>query len=54
MLGYADMERLTFARKNRWLTAQLDMRGYAATDWINKRERLQNKPAEAIVKVFSD
>lgn len=52
--GYADMDTLTFARKNRWLTAQLDMRGYAATDMINKRERLQNKSTEAIVKVFSE
>lgn len=54
MQGYADMDTLTFARKNRWLTAQLDMRGYAATDMINKRERLQNKSTEAIVKVFSE
>jgi len=52
--GYADMDTLTFSRANRWLTAQLVVRGYAATDMINKRERLMNKSTQAIVKVFSE
>lgn len=52
--GYADMDSLTFSRKNRWLTGQLDVRGYAATDMIVKRERLINKSTEAIVKVWTE
>jgi hypothetical protein len=52
--GYADMDSLTFSRKNRWQTAQLDVRGYAATDMMVKRERLINKSTEAIVKVWGE
>jgi hypothetical protein len=54
MIGYADMDTLTFSRKDRWKTAQLDWRGYAATDAMTKRERLINKGVEAIVKVYSE
>jgi len=54
MQGYADMDTLTFSRQNRWKTAQLDWRGYAATDSTTKKEKLQNKGTEAIVKVFSE
>ncbi len=54
MQGYADMDTLNFSRKNRWLTAQLDWRGYAATDMMTKREKLINANTEAIVKVWSE
>lgn len=54
IVGYADMDTLTFARKNRWLSAVLDWRGYAAPDMMSKRERLINRSTEAIVKVWSE
>lgn len=54
MTGYADMDTLTFSRNNRWKTANLDWRGYAATDAMTKRETLLNKNTEAIVKVYSE
>lgn len=54
MVGYADMDTLTFTRKDRWKTAQLEWRGYAATDAMTKRERLINKNTEAIIKVYSE
>jgi hypothetical protein len=54
MQGYADSDTLTFARRDRWKTAQLEYRGYAATDSMTKLERLKNKNTEAIVKVYSE
>lgn len=54
MQGYADSDTLTFARRDRWRTAQIDWRGYAATDSMTKLERLKNKNTEAIVKVYSE
>jgi hypothetical protein len=54
MQGYADMDTLTFSRRERWKTATLDWRGYAATDSMTKKERLMNKNVEAIVKVYSE
>lgn len=50
--GYADMDVLTFARRDRWKTAQLPWRGYATTDAMTKLERLKNKGTEAIIKVY--
>lgn len=50
---FQESDTLTFSRVNRWKTAQLDWRGYAATDSITKFEKLKNKGAEAIIKVFS-
>ncbi len=52
--GYADQDTLTFSRRDRWKTAQLDYRGYAATDSMTKLERLKNANAQAIVKVYSE
>lgn len=52
MQGYADSDTLTFSRRDRWKTAQLEYRGYAATDSMTKLEKLKNKDAEAIVKVY--
>jgi hypothetical protein len=54
MQGYADSDTLTFSRRDRWKTAQLDWRGYAATDSMTKLERLKNKSTEAIIKVYSE
>lgn len=53
MRGYADSDVLTFERVDRWQTAQLPWRGYAAVDAISKLEELKNKGPEAIIKVYS-
>lgn len=54
MQGFADSDTLTFSRRDRWKTAQLEYRGYAATDSMTKLERLKNKNVEAIVKIYSE
>jgi hypothetical protein len=54
MSGYADTDTMTFSRRDRWKTAQIDWRGYAATDSMTKLERLKNKNTEAIVKIYSE
>jgi len=41
-----------FARKNLWQTAQLEYRGYQATDQMYKKEFLENRGPEAVVRVF--
>lgn len=53
MSGFIDGDTLTFARQNRWRTAQLDWRGYSSTDQITNFEKEKNKGDAAIVKVFS-
>lgn len=53
MRVFRETDTLTFSRINRWKTAQLDWRGYAATDSITKFEKLKNKGTEAIINVFS-
>lgn len=52
LIGYADTDTLTFSRRDRWKTAQLDWRGYAITDSMTKQERLKNRSVEAIVKLY--
>jgi hypothetical protein len=52
MQGYADSDTLTFSRRDRWKTAQLQWRGYAATDSMTKLEKLKNKSTEAIIKIY--
>lgn len=54
MVGYADGDTLTFSRRDRWKTAELDWRGYSSTDAMTKKEQLMNKGTEAIVNVFSE
>lgn len=49
--GYTGTNPRNFAAKNRWKTAQLDYRGYHATDFINDRELQENKGEAAIIKV---
>jgi hypothetical protein len=52
MQGHSDSDTLTFSRRDRWKTAQIDWRGYAATDSMTKAERLKNKNTEAIIKIY--
>jgi hypothetical protein len=51
--GFQDGDTLTFSRKERYKTAELDWRGYSATDSMSKGEFLQNRNAEAIIKLYS-
>lgn len=51
---FADGDTLEFSRKDRNKTAQLDWRGYSATDSMTKGEFLQNRSTEAIIKLYSD
>lgn len=50
---FADGDTLTFDRKDRHKTANLDWRGYSATDSMTKGEFLQNRSKEAIIKLYS-
>lgn len=52
--GYADSDTLTFPRRDRIKTAQLDWRGYATTDAMTKKEKLMNASTEAIIKTYSE
>lgn len=54
MRVFRESDTLTFSRINRWKTAQLEWRGYAATDSITKLEKLKNKGTEAIIKVYDE
>jgi hypothetical protein len=50
---FADGDTLEFSRKDRNKTATLDWRGYSSTDSMTKGEFLQNRDAQAIVKLYS-
>src|SRR5947209_8232261 len=52
MQGYADTDTLTFPRRDRWKTAQLQWRGYASTDSMTKQEKLKNRGAQAIINLY--
>ena len=54
LVGYADGDTLTFARTNKWKTANLDWRGYTVQDSMTKFETLQNRSTEAIVKLYDN
>jgi len=54
IVGYADGDTLTFSRRDRWKTSELEWRGYSATDAVTKKEQLMNKGTEQIVNVFSE
>lgn len=54
MTGYSDGDTLTFTRRDRWKTAELDWRGYAITDAMTKKEQLMNKGASQIIDIFAD
>lgn len=53
MQGYADSDVLTFSRRDEFKTAQLEWRGYAATNAMTEKERLMNRNVEAIIKYYS-
>ncbi len=53
MVGYADGDTLTFSRRDRWKTSELDWRGYAVTDAMSVKERLMNKGTEAIINIYA-
>jgi hypothetical protein len=50
---FADGDTLEFSRKERYKTAELDWRGYSATDSMTKGEYLQNRNQEAIIRLYS-
>jgi len=52
--GYADTDTMSFARINRWTVAELDYRGYNATDSYTKFEELANKAPAAIVPFIAE
>jgi hypothetical protein len=52
--GYADGDTLTFARRDKYLPAELGWRSYVMTDMMSQMERLQNKGPAAIVNVYSE
>lgn len=54
MIGYADGDTLTFTRRDRWKTAELEWRGYSITDAMTKKEQLMNKGASQIIDIFGD
>lgn len=54
MAGFSDSDTLSFSRQNRHKTAQLDWRGYSATDQMTGFEKEKNKGDAAIIKVFSN
>jgi hypothetical protein len=54
MIGYADGDTLTFSRRDRWKTSELEWRGYSVTDAMTKKERLMNKSKEQIIDIYSD
>lgn len=54
MIGYSDGDTLTFSRRNRWQTSELDWRGYSVTDAMSKKEKLMNKSKEQIIDIYSD
>jgi hypothetical protein len=52
MQGYMDSETLTFPRRDRWKSAELDWRGYAMTDSMTKGEKLKNKGVQQIINIY--
>lgn len=54
MIGYTDGDTLTFSRRDRWKTTELDWRGYSVTDAMTKKERLMNKGAQQIIDIYAD
>lgn len=50
---FADGDVLTFDRKERHKTAEIDWRGYSLTDSMTKGEFLRNRGKEAIINLYS-
>jgi hypothetical protein len=49
LIGYADGDTLNYQRRNRWVVASLDHRGYYVSDSYGKVEKLANRGKERIV-----
>lgn len=49
LVGYADGDTLTYTRRNRWVVASLDHRGYYVSDSYGKKEKLANRGKEQVV-----
>lgn len=54
LTSFADGDIVSFARRDRYKTAQLPWRAYNLTDMISDMEILQNKNEEAIVKDYQE
>lgn len=52
--GFADGDTVTFARRDKWKTANLDWRGYQMTDMMSKLDRLKNKGVPQIIDIYAD
>jgi hypothetical protein len=52
--GYADLDVLTYPRRNRHKTAKLGWRAYSLAEAISKFDKLQNRGTAAIVNIISD
>lgn len=52
--GMADADTLTFPRIDRFKKANLDWRGYAATDSVTKKEKLMNAGPQAIINRYTE
>lgn len=51
LVGYADGDTLSYSRRNRWVVAVLDHRGYYVSDSYGKKEKLANRGKEQIVNL---
>lgn len=51
--GFADGETLTFARRDRWKTAELEWRSYYSTDMASKMDQLKNRGTAQIIDLFA-
>jgi hypothetical protein len=54
MQGFALGDTLTFPQIDKWKSADLPWRGYAASEGMTQMEMLQNKGMTAIVKVYAN
>lgn len=53
MTGYSDGNTVTFIRRERHKTAELEYRGYVTTDFMTKKERLMNRSAQQIIDIYA-
>ena len=49
LVGYADGDTLSYTRRNRWVVAVLDHRGYYVSDSYGKKEKLANRGKERVI-----
>lgn len=51
LVGYADGDTVQYSRRNRWVVAVLDHRGYYISDSYGKKEKLANRGKEQVVNL---